>query len=325
MRELKVPYALDKLGHLYSPFEAKDGKRYFCPACKQPVILRKGQIEKRRFAHKPDVNCNQEKIIHQTAKHLIKKIVYEWKSETGKQPVIERFCEICGSPATQPLSEKVESVFFAYRLADGSIADVALLNKGKPIAAVKIKVTHEIDENKASRFSIPFIELEGPAVIENPYVWKPIEDNLKPFTCKKCRDAYRNFRIEANKIAEQTNIELPKRYYRYGIANCCRCNRRILIFTWDYDSLYPLEKPSGKPIPRTIKKRYSEEAKSKYWANTCPYCKELQGGVYLSIEPHGPFTETDLNTRPDLLRKTFKGSRLTQLITRLFSRKTRDH
>jgi len=303
MSELKVPYALDELDRLCSPVEAEKGKPYRCPACKQPVILKKGQIKKPHFAHKADNNCNQETIIHQTAKILIKRAVDEWKSGTGKAPVLERLCEICMFPATQPLPDKVEGAILEQRLADGSIADVALLTNGKPVVAVEIRVTHAVDDNKAARLSIPFIELEGLAVIENPYVWKSIKDSFKPFTCEKCRDAFKKFKIEAKKIANQTNIQLPKSYYRYGITNCWRCNRKIIVFTWVDGSMFPREKPSVEPIPRTIQYKYSKEAESKYWVNTCPYCKVLQGSFYLHMESEGPFFGTNLEYTPESFEK----------------------
>ena len=41
--QLKIPIALDKKNRLYKPQNAEKGKHYFCPACQEKVILRKGK------------------------------------------------------------------------------------------------------------------------------------------------------------------------------------------------------------------------------------------------------------------------------------------
>ena len=62
---------------LYDPQSAEKGKSYFCPACQDTVILRKGKIKTAHFAHE---TCNQETIIHKTAKQLIVDVISDWKS-----------------------------------------------------------------------------------------------------------------------------------------------------------------------------------------------------------------------------------------------------
>jgi hypothetical protein len=72
-------------------------------------------------------------------------------------------------------------------------------------------------------------------------------------------------------------------------------------------------KPEIQPMPRTIQHCYSKEAGSKYWANTCPFCKSVQGDYFLHAEPEGPFFGTDIEYatgtfEKDLMKVAFYAS-----------------
>ena len=73
MLELKVPFALDGTQVLLSPEVAEKGREYFCPACGDIVILKKGEIKVAHFAHKVSDTCSQETIVHKTAKQLVQR------------------------------------------------------------------------------------------------------------------------------------------------------------------------------------------------------------------------------------------------------------
>lgn len=287
--ELRVPFAIDGEDRLHSPETAEKGKTYFCPACKEVVILKRGEIRTAHFAHKVSETCNQETIIHKTAKLLVQKAVNDWKSGKSDSPTLQRECQICYTRISQSLPEKVDSAILEYRLPDGFIADVALNVNGKPEAAIEIRVTHAVDEVKANRLSVPFIELDGYDVIENPAVWKPIEDKFKPLICAQCKSTYSRFQARARQIAKASNLELPDVYYRYGICKCWKCKREIVVFTWPKDGMHDQSAPKVKPIPRTVQYRFSKTVGDKYWANTCPYCQSIQGDFFLHAEPDGAF------------------------------------
>ena len=105
--KLRVPFAFDGEKRLYDPQSAEKGKSYFCPACQDTVILRKGKIKTAHFAHKASETCNQETIIHKTAKQLIVDVISDWKSGKIEAPVLKRTCEICRQFKDQPLPDKV--------------------------------------------------------------------------------------------------------------------------------------------------------------------------------------------------------------------------
>ena len=290
--KLRVPFAVDGAKRLYSPEMAEKGKHYFCPACQDTVILRKGKIKTAHFAHKASETCNQETILHKTAKQRIVEVISDWKVGKIDPPILKRVCEICRKSIDQSLPDKVERAVMEYRMSDGFIVDVALMVENKPAAAIEIRVTHAVGESKAELLSVPFIELEGKTVIENPTIFEPIHDQFLPFTCRACKQAKTRFHVKVNEIAKQTGIKLPDRYYRYGFCECWRCKREIIVYAWPKASEWDNSAPKMKPIPQTIQYRYSNTVGGKYWVNTCPRCKSIQGDFFLFFGSDGPFFGT---------------------------------
>ncbi len=287
--KLRVPLAFGDEERLYDPQTAEKGKRYFCPACQDTVILRKGEIKTPHFAHKVSEACNQETIIHKTAKQLIVDVISDWKSGKIDAPTLRRTCEICRQFKDQPLPDKVECAILEYRMSDGFVVDVALVVANEPAAAIEVRVSHAVDENKAKSLSIPFIELDGQKVIENPTIFQPIRDRFQPLTCTTCKQAKERFQVKVKEIAKQTGIELPVYYYRYGFCKCWKCKREIIVFAWPKASEWDNSAPKTEPIPRTIQYRYSNTVGGKYWVNTCPRCRSIQGDWHLFSEPDGSF------------------------------------
>lgn len=293
MLELRIPFAIDDELKLCRPTTAEKSKNYFCPCCGEKVILKQGEIKTTHFAHKISDTCNQETITHKTAKLLVQKMVQDWKSGKSNPPNLARACHICHLPVSQLLPEKVDKAILEHRLSDGSIVDVALMVGDVAHAAVEIKVTHAVDGIKADKLQIPFIELDGYAVIDDPTIWKPIRDGFKPCTCEKCKQKYTKFMTKVKSIAQATGLELPSTYYRYGLCNCWKCERDIIVFAWPKEGMHDDMAPKVKPPPKTVQYRFSKTVGDKYWVNTCPYCHSIQGDFYLYSEPDGPFFALD--------------------------------
>lgn len=293
MQAFKVPVACTAQREFVTPQQAQKGQEYFCLVCNEPLIFRRGEVYAPHFAHRASSYCSEETVVHMTAKLFIRQAVQRWKAGVGEAPKVRRKCQGCGSVLEQSLPDKVHRAALEVKLPEGYVVDVALMSEDKPIAAVEIRVAHKVDDTKASGLPIPFIEVDGHAILRNRTLWEPLLDRFHPVTCKRCKDILRNYKTKAMKIAEKTGVQLPTGYYRYGLCTCWKCGKEILVFTWPQHRLCPEVPPRQQPIPRTLKYVYSKTARKKYWANTCGYCGALQGDFFLHCDLGGPFVALD--------------------------------
>lgn len=287
MNEFKVPFAFDENRTLFNAEAAVKGPKYFCPACGNEIILRKGKIKIAHFAHKAIDSCSRETVIHKTAKYLVHSAITNWKMGNSSSPLVKRKCNICHTTIEQPIPDKVESAIIEYRLPCNFVADVALMAQEQAAAAIEIRVTHAVDELKSTSISVPFIELDGNEVLAAPYLWNPIVDKFRSFKCKTCDDNLVKMNKKIFSIATSKGISLPTSFYRYSICHCWKCNEPTIVYTWpSTDNGEILLK---EPKPASIQYRFSKTTQSKYWANTCINCNSLQGDFFLFNEPDGPF------------------------------------
>lgn len=298
---LKVPFAYDAVVGIIWPEHAAKDTDYFCPNCREKLVLRAGEIKRRHFAHMPNGVCSQETILHKSAKLLVQSSVRDWKQGKAVVPEVLRECRVCHESSPQPLPEKVTDAQLEYRLPDGLVSDVALLEGQEAVAAVEILVTHEVGEKKSAHLSIPFVEIEAAAVLKSPRQWKPVTDKFKPRTCPKCRERLAQFIEKTRDVADRCKIALPTSYYRYGLYPCYKCRKTVLAFDWPGRGLWPKTPPQQQPVPRSIQYRYVGCVNDKYWANTCPLCDAMQGDNYLFMEPGSPFMGADLSYRPEVI------------------------
>jgi len=211
MIPLQIPLALDDEKRLCDPETAEKGKNYYCPSCENSVILKRGDFKIPHFAHKNTDACNQETILHKTAKQLIVEVISEWKSGKIDAPILKRECKTCRRPIDdQSLPDKVEYAVPEYRTSHGFVVDIALMVANEPAAAIEIRVTHAVDENKADSLPIPFIELEGQKVIDNPYIWEPIRDNnLRYPPCKTCEEKIEQYEVKIKRSPNKLVLIFP--------------------------------------------------------------------------------------------------------------------
>ena len=287
----RVPVALDHNGHLTTREDATKGRRYRCPACHSGLIFKAGPIRARHFAHAPSFECHPETVVHETAKRLIAQVVADWRSGNGPQPTVEKRCQECMGTGQEHLRGQVEVAAVEHRLADGLIADVALLRRDAVLGVVEILVTHAVDSDKAERLVVPWVELRGEDVLDDPLRWKPVAfGNLRRFVCDPCQ----NKRRAAIELCRSLGVDFDDSVYEPGIISCYRCRKKTPVFAWRPGQLHEAERPPD-PLPRTVEHRYSKLLGRRYWANTCFHCHALFGDWFLFAEPDGPFFG-----RPDL-------------------------
>jgi hypothetical protein len=305
MTDLKIPFALDETEEIINPENAEKNHRYYCPACRDQVILREGKIKIAHFAHLDDNRCYQEKIIQKTAILLLRRAVLDWKSGKAHSPLVVRRCKICGTKVEQPLPEKVETACTEFKLPNGFVVDVALMVGAEAAAAIEIRVDHRVVGSRAGDPPIPFLDVEGNRIILNPRILVPLFDKFKPLLCQKCPDIYKRFNDKLSELASVFNVSLPKSYYRHSLCNCQSCRKMTIVFTWPGQEND--EPPKSEPRPAAIRSRISRVNQLEYWANYCLHCNAFQSESYLR-DPDGPLfdfhtgADTVQDFREDLMK-----------------------
>ena len=287
---LTTPFGLDNDSQLTHANDARRDNAYFCPSCEQQLILKRGKIKTPHFAHKSESKCSGETIQHKIAKLRIADAITNWKVGKTEAPKIGVGCQHgwCNEKKWMPMPETVSKAVLERPIGEYRV-DVALMNGETPIAAIEVKVSHSVDRTKQKTLPIPFIEVEADAILGDPTAFISIRDTLKRHTCAKCKDTKARFDELARKLLKPAGLQtLPTQYYRYGLQQCWKCNKRILVFAWSYGD-WRASKPSVNPIPKTIQYRYSSSVGDKYWANVCHHCNSIQGDWFLRSEPEGAF------------------------------------
>jgi hypothetical protein len=164
------------------------------------------------FAHRASEVCNNETIIHNLAKRQIAQIINDYASGIGESPVIERKCIACYQVKEQRLPGRQISAQLERKLPSGFIADVAVIGeKDEFVAAIEIKVTHAVSDDKHWQIGLPYIEVEGEAILNNPYLWKPIRDRFKPIKCNNCLNLLNSYKERVSSIAKKIGCNFSNR------------------------------------------------------------------------------------------------------------------
>lgn len=289
-----VPYGVSDEGQLVYRTEAVRGAKYFCPSCRDPLILRKGRIRTPHFAHSSNTQCTPETVLHKTVKSLIVKTVMDWKAGKSRAPLIRRFCSTagCDKHHDQELPKKVEAAVEEYHLSSGRVVDVALVSNSQVVAAVEVFVTHAVDGTKEAKLELPWLEVEAQQILEQPLLWICHKDSLLPFQCPKCRQREveeQRQKEHLRKLALTLKITLPPSPpYSYATSRCYRCKREIIVYTWDNHEFCARQRPP-LPVPPTVHFRYSKMMKVKYWTNCCRFCGASQEDKFLYYKRGEPF------------------------------------
>jgi hypothetical protein len=184
--ELLIPWALGPDERVIAAHQAEYGVEYRCPlpSCRANLIVRAGERVTKHFAHPGRSPCSGESVAHWAAKYRVAEVVNDWVRGAATSPVIHRRCPQCNRRRVQSLPSKVAKAVVELSVGKHR-PDVVLVDEnGASVAAVEIFVTHEVDEAKAKALSIPWLEIEGEAVLREPLSWVPRQHgNLRPLPC----------------------------------------------------------------------------------------------------------------------------------------------
>jgi len=170
-KELLYVTAFDKDGVLVKAKDAEKTQDYFCPECKDKLILKKsgktGKGSKRpHFAHySQSPNCTPEGVLHKSFKLLLLDKIKN--NITAKSPInIEWECAYCHEKHNGNLVQCAFDIKDEFQM-EKCRADIALLNQeGKPFCVLEIIVTHKPEEAalayyKENKIILIQIELES--------------------------------------------------------------------------------------------------------------------------------------------------------------------
>jgi ribosomal protein L37AE/L43A len=176
-KEILYVAAFDKNGVLVKAKDADKTQDYFCPECKDRLILKKsgktGKGSKRpHFAHySQSPNCKPEGVLHKSFKILLLEKIQNHIA--NKEHIsIEWECMRCHEKYKGNLIQVATDVKEEYQM-DNCRADIALLNiDNTPFAVIEIIVTHKPEEAaiefyKRNKIALIQIELESEDDLDN--------------------------------------------------------------------------------------------------------------------------------------------------------------
>lgn len=307
--QMFIKYALNEKNVLVSASEAIKEHQYTCIECGDSLIFRKGEINIEHFSHR-NSNCNPESLLHKTAKLLIKETI-----DLNKEVVLLSNCETCNEIFDKKINTRLfNKASLEYRIGE-FICDIVAFTNNEPRLGIEILATHKVDNFKSENLNLHWIELKATDVVENPQLWKPVNQKLKNISCNNCI----NYLNEVNELANKYNIDkntfITKRdpnanKYIIDKKECYKCKNIIPVFWWR-DVPFCKTEPR-LPRPHTIKYKYSKTFGGSYWTNTCAKCGSIQGDNFLFLDKASPFKDLPNNApqkslNTDYMIKRFLG------------------
>lgn len=301
MENFKVPYGVDNSGKLISAAEAVKNEVYNCPCCKINLIHRSGEVRAKHFAHPVSSSCNQESILHITAKRLIEGVMHSNASSSLTINFRNHCCQ-CGGEFNTTLPYRTFTNAQQEVHVSEYLCDVVGYRGNEIALAVEILNTHKVDTSKASNLPVYWVELKAEDVISNPTQWCPTQSKLKSSFCQNCKSHIKHVQAIAEKWKIDKALYSPVKDpslspYIADTETCFRCKEEIPVFWWQGVPFCEREPP--EPKPKTIKNRNSKQFGGKYWANTCANCNVIQGDNYLYIFDSAPFKNMPLSGEAD--------------------------
>ncbi|MGH7329072.1 MAG: hypothetical protein ACREJX_12045 [Polyangiaceae bacterium] len=140
------------------------------------------------------------------------------------------------------IPRKVRRAVEEWRLRSGHVVDVGLLGPADmPIAAIEVRVTHEVPDEKEGEIGIPWIEVDGEEVCASGgRILVPIRDRFLPWLCEDHADrrgVARRERLAADRLQKKLIRELGydiADFPGYRIQEVARCpnGHDTLVITW---------------------------------------------------------------------------------------------
>lgn len=278
--------AIDEDGHLCFAFneDKTQKKKYVCPNCGVPMILKKsdkeGKYTKRpHFAHKSNENhdCCPETVLHNTFKNELYRILKE-RLEKNMSFIFKWKCKSCVDTHSGDLLKCVRNVYLEKDL-DVCRPDILLTDKNdKPIFAIEVVVTHKPEEKtlqyyKDNKIWLYQIDLKSDEDLKN------IEDIARqPVNFDVCR---RPKCINCGKMLTRRTVYVNEDKCRY-----CNQTINVTMGQGDCEGLFPPANFNQNEIDFAIEHNvllqvfYMRDMEAFALFNVCPHCNNFVKDLY---------------------------------------------
>ena len=193
----------------------------FCPVCMTPVILKLGKVRVKHYAHKPEVVCaitQPETFLHYTTKyHIYNQLL------SGNHLYVGQQCSNdCGESRNYLWVSDWGKVEIETDISNFT-PDILLTGKDGIQKTIEIKVTHPVDDFKATFYkdnSIGWLEVEASEslfegekawTIAQPLPFVVIKPRIDEWRCDSCQAEFR--KEERARLKEQQKEEYKKHNY----------------------------------------------------------------------------------------------------------------
>lgn len=218
MTNLQIPYAYTPNKTPVSPVVAEKGQDFSCPICDSVVVLRRGDIRRSHFSHKPDTGCSGEGVNHKTAKQMIYLMYLTTVRTVMNSVTTTRKCPNCSKSVLFFQTPQFDDVACEFDVGKYRV-DVVLLRDGEPVSGIEVRDTHPVDDEKWDAFAeleFPCIEVDVQEVIDD---WQYDLKGLR----KSIPEAIRPIRLDLKAIRHNLHLfyEDLRRVY------CDECDKDI--------------------------------------------------------------------------------------------------
>lgn len=249
-----------------------------CPGCNSPVILKLGEKKTHHAAHKPDSLCLLTR--PETVLHLNTKVYLHSQLLSARELYINQYCtgwiapkigyyegghRECRGNSTWKILwlsgwDRAEMESFI----ESRKPDVVFYRDGRPVAAIEVRATHAVDEQKRidlERLGIPWLEIEASeGFYEGQWRWTP--DRPLPYircapalperTCERCLKAPDDHRERVYEAIDRNREERRKQR-----------ERRLAHERWLKEEITPRAEKTSKPDKVNLVKILRDESGSE--------------------------------------------------------------
>lgn len=271
--------------------DAHANETYRCPGCRETLTICDVDSLGKQFAHDATSACTRDVVELQTARLLLRHVIQE-NAEKGRPISLSSPCSTCSGTAKSTLkAETFAAVELEFSIGSREWDVAAFDAAGNVRLAVGVLLERALPDDEELILACHWIELDAESVIAAPADWHAIRANLKRTDCEECK-AKRRVLVEMvrHQGLDRTQfsfVEEPEKTgYVAARMECFRCHSAMPVFWWP--GVPFCEEPPPEPRPRSVQFRYSKSFGGKYWVNTCPRCKAIQGDNFVFLGHESP-------------------------------------